>query len=129
MTTRNPIDSSTLLACLQECDVMVTQEGIPDLRMTLKDLGLIGGGDIPIHTDIEDVEKAADELVAKNEAIWMIGDWLTANTIILRCQSCFTRFDGTDYLDEINPQGIDIKAGDDCGTCDCGGQILAESKQ
>ena len=127
MTTRNPIDSSTLLACLQDCDVMVTEEGITDLRMTLKDLGFIGGGNIPIHTDIEDVEKAADELVAKGEAIWMTGNWLTANTIIIRCQSCSTRFDGTDYLDEVNIDEINV--GDDCGTCDCGGQILAESKQ
>lgn len=41
------------------------------------------------------------------------------------CQQCGKQFDATDYLDESSLP-VSLAAWEDCGNCDCGGQILAE---
>lgn len=40
------------------------------------------------------------------------------------CQSCGRQYSRADYLDESDTPAA-ILAGTDCGTCDCGGAIIA----
>lgn len=77
MNNRNPIDSLTLLDCISTSPAMISAEGISDLRSTLRDKGYIGGGNIAIHTDLEDVQSAAQQLINNGYATMDRKGWLT----------------------------------------------------
>ena len=122
----NQITPDQLLDCLGECDVMVSAEYISDLRGTLRSRGYAGPGMSMPTTALEAVDKAAEVLVAEGKALWLMGGWLTLNSVVIRCQDCGATVPTQDYLNSSSAS--EVAVGDDCGLCRCGGAMLAETK-